>query len=324
MPRVKCTIRRVTTQQRRIERERLGRLGDLTVMPATLARYQSAVERFLGFLSQHDLPYPCTYARCDELVCLFFNELWEAGDPRGWASDVLSGLVHFIPGLRSHLNGAWRLHKAWGRAELPARAPPLSCLYVHALAAWASREGLFDTMILLLLGFHAYLRSGELFSLRQQCLQLQASTGRGVVSLPLTKSGQRLGVQESVTLDDAWLVRLCAMYAKRLQPGDFLSQVTPKGQRERLQRGCRALGLDHGYRWYSLRRGGATHDFRASGDLDAVTVRGRWGSQRTARLYLNDGLARLHELQGEPAARRRLIEQATAFRPGLSSLPNAF
>ena len=53
-----------------------------------------------------------------------------------------------------------------------------------------------------------------------------------------------------------------------------------------------AVGLaELSFRPYSLRRGGATRWFSKHGSLDRVVVQGRWQAQRTARMYINAGLA---------------------------------
>ena len=50
------------------------------------------------------------------------------------------------------------------------------------------------------------------------------------------------------------------------------------------------LGLERfAFRWYSVRRGGASAQFRAHGQMEKILVRGRWESSRTARIYLTDG-----------------------------------
>ena len=47
---------------------------------------------------------------------------------------------------------------------------------------------------------------------------------------------------------------------------------------------------------YSLRRGGATFWFNQHGSFDKLLVQGRWAAARTARVYLNDGLAQLADM----------------------------
>ena len=51
------------------------------------------------------------------------------------------------------------------------------------------------------------------------------------------------------------------------------------------------------FRPYSLRRGGATHLFVKGGSLDKVLLAGRWTALKTARIYINSGLAMLTEIQ---------------------------
>ena len=59
-----------------------------------------------------------------------------------------------------------------------------------------------------------------------------------------------------------------------------------------------SLGLsEYQYRPYSLRRGGATFYFQRHGQLDRLLIQGRWQSSKTARLYINSGLATLAETE---------------------------
>jgi len=73
---------------------------------------------------------------------------------------------------------------------------------VYALAQRAFEFGWEDVAILLLVGFDRFARTGELFAAVKQNFVF-GDTGRRVVwSLPLTKSGQRLGAQESIVIED--------------------------------------------------------------------------------------------------------------------------
>ena len=64
---------------------------------------------------------------------------------------------------------------------------------------------------------------------------------------------------------------------------------------------------------YSLRRGGATHDYIQQGVLEAILLRGRWHSLAVARLYLEDGLAQLPNLKLPPPSLHRLRSFAYPF-----------
>ena len=54
------------------------------------------------------------------------------------------------------------------------------------------------------------------------------------------------------------------------------------------------------FRPYSLRRGGATEDFRVHGLMERSLLRGRWGSSFAARQYIQEGLSMLTKLSLSP------------------------
>ena len=304
--------------ERKKERQALGCLKDLVVAKATRERYLEAVSRFLLFLKCHLYSYPTSFSLLDSRVSEFIESLWHNGDPKSYASDCLSGLGHFVPQCKRCLVGSWRLHGSWTRAELPARAPPFVPVMVYALAQAAFEKGWEDLAILVLLGFDRYARSGELFFARKGDFTWNAAKTRAVWSLPLTKSGQRVGAHESLVIDDPWLVTALANYLRAMAPGDYLRTVSPGLMRLRLKTLLKDLDCPEGYQWYSLRRGGATHAFRVSNDLSRVCFVGRWNSLKTARIYLTDALAQLTEIQLEPPIRAKLLRLARKARPRYS------
>ena len=314
MPRnVQVVLARRSTADRRQQRSVLGRLRDTLVQDRTRRRYSVAMDRFLLFLQQNGDRYPGSFVELDDRLSEFVEYLWEQGDPRGWAGDVISATIFYVPACRSFLSGAWRLHAAWGRRELPARAPPFTPLIVHALCGSCRDRGWGDIVILLLLGWHTFARSGELFGAKV-CDFVLNSRGTGVWRIPLSKSGQREGAQECLTITDEFLGRrLLAVFHGR-SAGDLLTDTTAVEHRRRLRASCDALGLSHGFRWYSVRRGAATEAYRRSGDLPAIMLRGRWGAARTARIYLTDGMARLADLDLTPTQERRLQRLALSVR----------
>ena len=140
----------------------------------------------------------------------------------------------------------------------------------------------------------------------------------GPWSLPLTKSGQRVGAHESLVIDDPWLVQALANYVAPLAPGDYLRTASPGLMRTRLKDLLSELHLGEGYQWYSCRRGGATYAFRTSNNLSHICFVGRWNHIKTARVYLTDALAQLTEIRLEPAVSRRLLVLARKARPHFS------
>ena len=156
-------------------------------------------------------------AELDQFASLYLDVLWEEGEPRLLAGDTLSGLQHVLMAKRI-LPSAWRLFGAWTKNELPARAPPMPLLVCLAIAGYANSKGRTDYGTMILLGFHCFLRTIELFSAVAQNLWLDAQ-GTGSILLPITKSGQRIGAPESVTIDDPSVGRRLLVLKHRLQPG---------------------------------------------------------------------------------------------------------
>ena len=120
--------------------------------------------------------------------------------------------------------------------------------------------------------------------------------GKGVLSLPWTKTSAQKGARENIMIDDqyvgVWMHRqLSADPGGKLWPGTL--PAFHAAFREALSAvGCSHLKLSA----YSLRRGGATHEFMSSADLARVMLRGRWSSARTAKIYIEDGAAVLAEM----------------------------
>ena len=119
-----AVMARLTKQQRRIERRKIGRLHDRVVTPQTLVRYRAAVFKFFAWVRSLGSQLPATWVGFDLLVSRFIEEAWQDGEPRALIGNLLSGLKFFVPPLKGRLSGGWRLHTAWGKHELPARAPP--------------------------------------------------------------------------------------------------------------------------------------------------------------------------------------------------------
>ena len=97
-------------------------------------------------------------------------------------------------------------------------------------------------------------------------------------------------------------------------PGTALCPA-PHRWRKMFNDAISSLGLsEYQYRPYSLRRGGATFYFQRHGQLDRLLIQGRWQSSKTARLYINSGLATLAETE------LRLTPHARVFHKQFHSM----
>ena len=138
-------------------------------------------------------------------------------------------------------------------------------------------------------------------------LTIQKKSSVAVLLLPHTKSGQRFGHEESVVISDPALIRMLLALSTARLPGDTIMKVPGPLFRGLFAQAVRAVPLPTG-KWkpYSCQRGGATQHYRLFASLDATCVRGRWANTRTCRLYINDAIAALSELQITPAQTRSL------------------
>ena len=292
MPR-KRVLEAAKPEDRATQRRKLGTLRELTVQPATRKRYDHATDLFLSFLQKEGHVLPREKHKMDPLVCDYVEHLWSSSTGRGLACDTLAGLQDLQPNLKNALPGAWRLLKTWHVNEVPNRAPPLPENVVQAMAGWSFFKGHYTFGVSLLVGFYTMLRTGELLGLRSSHLLSDPSRQQVLISLGLTKGGKRTGAAESVILGYEPIVRLVKFWKSVAHQSTPLA-LSPAKWRGLFNEGLCALKLEtFGFRPYSLRRGGATFWFSKHQSLDRILISGRWQTQKSARIYINEGLALL-------------------------------
>ena len=266
-------------------RRPLGKLSHRVISPAALRRYNTALSVFFRWVQMSQEGVPPTPTELDSQVCRFIDACWEEGEGRSLVGNVICGLQHRVPALRGSLHGAWRLHAAWGRHELPRRSTPLPLLVLEGMVGLARCWGFHDMALLLALGFHGFLRTGELLDLRPANLHVDAQNGVVVVTLPHTKGTARHGAVEGVSIVHKPTAQACHDVVRRLLPGCLIVQRTALQFRRLFQALLTELRVDQrGFQPYSLRRGGATHHFQMHGNLHETAVMGRWGALKTARV----------------------------------------
>ena len=281
-------------------------LGDLP--PSTVKRYNVAVMMFFTWFNFQAVPVTCVYD-LDEAICKFIQNLWEEGDTIGIAGDTISGMMYHVRFLRKRLNASWKLVTAWRAKELPCRAPPLPLSVMLALAGVFAQLNDLGLTCAVLLGYHCFLRSMELFRLPARCVIIKGDNG--VVYLENTKKGKA----DFVTILDPFIARLCLLRLKQIGPDDLFCGHAPGVIRSMFHAALCALGLQHfGFKWYSFRRGGATRFFQTSGSMDRTLERGRWDHSRTAKIYLADGIMAMNDLEFTRALQADMALTALSLR----------
>lgn len=292
-----------TRDVRKTRRQQLGKLKDLVIQPRTKARYEHAMERFLEFLKWNRLPLPSLPEQADRVAAMYVEELWEEGDSRYLAQDMVSALQHYEPQLKRKMLRSWRLLKAWQQHEIPTRAPPLAPTTLAVLAGWMHQQ-IPELALALMLGFHGLLRTGELLRITSQ--DIICSGDLVVVNLGQTKMAARNAGVESTSFRNREVSLMLQAWKAVHQPSALLVHVSPTSFRQWFSRGLEKTGLNVlPYKPYSLRRGGATQVFLESHSYSAVCQRGRWSAERTCRIYIQDSLSMLTDIPKALDGRQR-------------------
>ena len=298
-PRHRVILTAATRVDRKQLRAALGPLSGLRVQPSTERRYTLAWVRLLAYGKRQQRWPIFDLCDLDDLVASHIEEMWQEGEPRSWSADLVACVQHFMPSSKNHLPVAWSLIQSWNRRELPCRALPLTPQLVAGLAGGflIARHPRLAAGVLV--GFDTLARTGELLSLVVDDVLVDKRAGfAGILRFRDTKSGQREGVHQSVTIENPAVRGALRYLCQNVGPGEQLLQISDFKFREVWAHVVGALGLQHfSIRPYSMRRGGATWEWRRTLSYDSVAHRGRWAALSTCRRYVEDSAAALADLR---------------------------
>lgn len=291
-------------EERKRRRQELGTLQDLTIKPSTVTRYERAFKHFLTFLAHQKLDLSPTKEGVDSQVQDFLEHLWQEGEGVSLAADVLSALQHFQSSLKRHLSGGWRLLRTWQRHEVPARAPPLTWPLMEIIMGFFHYKSP-QVALGLGLAFFTLLRTGELLALQSQDIVTPPNSFTAILYLGQTKTAPRnphAGTAKMVQLLRIW---------KATVPGDaYLIPWSQTRFRTVWNEAMTKLKLSaFNFKPYSLRRGGATALWLSTHSYSQVCQTGRWSSERTAKIYIQDSIALITDLNFSISPQHRLYQQ---------------
>ena len=206
-----------------VSRQAKGILRDQQVRRATFTRCRNVAKSFFLLQDCHLMGAPTIVVEFDHALMSWAECLWAEGDSKSVLSYGISALQHFVPSLRNHLHGAWRLHAAWRRMEPSTKAPPLSLLMYQAVAGWFLEKGLPDVALMLMLSFACILRTQEMLTLLRSGVSVSSSTV--MLTLRATTMGSRLGIIQDTSTSDAWLVPRPCKFANALRPGSSMMSL---------------------------------------------------------------------------------------------------
>ena len=258
---------------------------------------------------------PAVASDYDTWLAQYVEFLWLEGESKNAASSTLAAVQYYVPQLRKQLPLSWKLKSAWDNLELPCQAAPLTPVLLFAFVHEAFVHDWKAFAWLCVIMFLGFLRPGEALSLlvRDVCV----STAGVSLTLRDTESSQRLHQIrfEELLLEDPLAIHAarCLMHNKK--PGDLFGGLSTYMFRKQWFHMISHFAL-HGQKFqpYSLRRGGATHDFHVSGNLQRTMLLGRWKHTSTAKLYLKEARAAVHTVRFAGSQRDKLVQSATMGR----------
>ena len=289
------------------------RLHELLIEKRTLSKYNLATQWFLQWLGMVGFAVASSYDQLDFQLSEYLEFLWEVGQRYNLAGETLSSASHRTHAERK-LPYSWRLLGAWNTHKNPVRAPPMSRLVAHAMAAAALRDSQPWMALSILIGFHAFLRTTELLSLTAGQVLAGQYHNEVVLDLGDTKSGKRRGARELVVLDDPVTVALLKLALQHCDHTRLLINCTPMQWRANFERYANLAGLQgFNLKPYSPRRGGATAFFMVTGSVSLALERGIWQQSSSARIYLTEGRVVAQNVLVPPDLRRHLEALAAVW-----------
>ena len=150
-----------------------------------------------------------------------------------------------------------------------------------------------EVALAVVVGFFSLLRTGERLQIENKDLIFRDNFV--VIHLGATKMAVRNEGVESTSIPHEKISIMLQAWKSVKAPDALLIDMSSSTFRQWFAKGLQATGLDSGYKPYSLCRGGATQVVLDTQSYSSVCQRGRWASERTCRVYIQDSVAQLME-----------------------------
>ena len=157
------------------------------------------------------------------------------------------------------------------------------------------RGGRLAMGIATVLGFHCYLRLGEICNLRASDVadSGDARVGAEYRGMALRLRTTKTGPNQWVEVTDVSVAALLRALLAGRRREDLVFDFSASFYRMTFKAVLSNLGISSTYVPHSLRHGGATRDHLLGASLEQVLMRGRWASTKSARHYIQAGRAML-------------------------------
>ena len=294
--------------------------------------YERRLQRFDGFCKTHGLG-TANDVELEEAVVEYMELQFSRGEPSNSGAKLLAAIGHRDPRLHHagrllKLPRVARALQGWRRLVPPLTRAPAPWVAVAAIAVALIHLGQRRAALGVVLAADAYLRPGELLTLRADHVvpaQPQAGGDYRFTSLVLRpeeelQATKTRGFNDSILLDSpsrSFLGPLLEQIASQSQPKELLFPWSGAAFNAMFKEAAALVGLES---WeltpYILRHSGPSHDWltKARG-LEAIKRRGRWASDLSVRRY-EKGSRVMRRLASLDRGRQLLLAEADRLLEG--------
>jgi hypothetical protein len=271
----------------------------LTITRRTHQLYSTAAAEFIRWYQQQPEAYS-DYSHLDSYLAIYLNLLFRSRVSHlGHANNMVFGLMHLVPALRTRMPISRRCLKGWKKSRVSYSWPPLTWELACMLAVQMSEVGWFDEALALLISYDGYFRISELLATRIRDVMHWTVSEPEVYQIRLKNT--KTGPNRLVTLTKNDLgAALITFINTRLDGASSRSRIfhfSARHYRKCFRKGCELLGWESvGFVPHSVRHGHASDDFNSGVPLETIQVRGRWASIDSTRHYIQS--SRVHLIRG--------------------------
>jgi len=267
----------------------------------TRDKYSGSVQMFVDWMDRSGED-PATVEELDEVMCEWFHDLYtlRGGGCRSYAEAAMSGVTLMYPRAKGHLHSCKVALRGWKKNVPVVPHPPMSWELAVCVAVRLATTGHWMKGVATLLAHDCYLRVGELVGLTRADVADAGDRrmGSAHTGMALRLSKTKTGPNQWVTVRDPDVIalvrhRLATMSSRRRSARLF--PFAASTFRKHFKAACADLGLAKEYVPHSLRHGGATRDNQRGMTVEDIARRGRWASTKSARHYIQSGVALLYD-----------------------------